>query len=111
MFVLLTSALISGACTNDYADQGRAPSRSPGLSTDSPPEAIPDIDGLDLLEAVRQLKRGGYEVRFEDGVSKSERAYATGRQTHPTVEVVEFEVDGNVIVITDAACPDNRDVC
>lgn len=111
LFVLLASALIAGACTNDSGDRDEEPSRGPGSSSESPSALPADIVGVDLFEAVTQLERQGYEVRFGDGVSESERGYATGLQTHPTVEVVDFELEGSVVVITDAACPDKREVC
>lgn len=106
--VALAGLLFVG-CTQEAAD----PAPSPDVQeTDSASAvAVPDVISLDLRKAVNTLQGAGLTVDLS-ALSKSERGYATGQQTHPRVWVVEMDPppgteveEGTSIVILKAECP------
>lgn len=108
----VTVGLLLGGCTDERANPAPPP------DAQETPEAntiqVPDVVGLDLVLAVNALQAVGLKVDLS-ALSKIERGYAGGNQTHPRVQVVEMDPapgteveEGTTIVILKAECPRDK---
>lgn len=70
--------------------------------------------GVDLVKAIAKLEAEGLAVDVS-ALSKIERGYATGFQTHPRVQVIDLDPSpgtevnqGTSVTILDAECPPRK---
>ncbi len=80
--------LLLGGCTDERADPAPPP------DAQEIPEAntiqVLDVVGRDLVRAVNAIEAAGLKVDVS-ALSKTERGYADGNQTHPRVQVVVMD--------------------